>query len=304
MIDTYQRISGVFVTNVIDKPLKVLPSFSGEECTNHFLKVFSSASPNQQFPIPSWIPALQQTSIPFNLEPPSYDKITNVIWRMKASGSPCWLDRISIICFKRCPYLRSVITRLICSIWKSGNIPYKWEKACTLVHKKGDKDDPVNFRPITLASVPLKIFTLCLFDSIFSFLSQNHLIEQKIQKGFTHGISGDLEHTSIMVYLINKPRVKQWSALITLLDLKNAFREFHHNLTTSVLAYHHVPAAIQSLVTSLYTDLHSYVISDGFSTPAIPFKRGVLQRDCLSPILFNMCFNTFIQFVKQENKIK
>ena len=57
---------------------------------------------------------------------------------------------------------------------------------------------------------------------------------------------------------------------------------------------------IQSLVTSLYTDFHSYIISGGFSTPAIPFKCRVLQGDSLSPLLFNMCFNTFIQFVKQE----
>ena len=193
---------------------------------------------------------------------------------MKASGSPCPLEQISIICFKRCPYLRSVITRFICFIWKSGNIPHKWKKACSiLMHKKGDKDDPANFRSIALESVPLKIFTSCLRDSIFSFLSQNHLIEQKIQKGFTHGVSGVLEHTSMMAYLINKARVKQRSAIITLLDLKNAFGEVHHNLIKSVLAYHHVLEAIQSLVTSLYTDFHSYIISDGFSTPAIPFKR-------------------------------
>ena len=68
----------------------------------------------------------------------------------------------------------------------------------------------------------------------------------------------------------------------------------------SALDYHHVPEMIQYLVTNLYTDFHSYIISDRFSTPAIPFKRGVLQGDCLSPLLFNLCFNTFIQFVKQE----
>ena len=86
-----------FVKNVVDKPLKILPSFSGEECTNYFRKMFSATSPKRKFPIPSCIPALQQLSTPFNLEPPSYDKITNVVRRMKASGSPCPLDQISII---------------------------------------------------------------------------------------------------------------------------------------------------------------------------------------------------------------
>ena len=169
------------------------------------------------------------------------------------------------------------------------------------MHKKGDKDDPANFTPITLESVPLKIFTSCLRNSIFSFLSQNHLIEQKMQKGFTRGVSGVLEHTSMMAYLINKARIKQRSALITLLDLKNTFGEVHNNLIKSVIAYHHVPDAIQSIVTSLHTDFHSYIISDGFSTPAFLFKRGVLQGDCLSPLLFNMCFNTLYNLLNKKN---
>ena len=86
--------------------------------------------------------------------------------------------------------------------------------------------------------------------------------------------SGVLEHTSMLAYLINKARIKQRSAIITLLDLKNAFGEVDHNLIKTVLAYHHVPDPIQSLVNDLYTDFHSYVISDHFSTPAIPFRRG------------------------------
>ena len=206
-----------------------------------------------------------------------------------------------IISFKRCPILRTLITRILCSIWKSGTIPHEWRKACTiLVQKKGNTDDPANFRPITLESVPLKIFTSCLRDSIFSFLTQNGLTEQKIQKGFTHGVSGVLEHTSMMAHVINKVRIKQRSVISTLLDLKNAFGEVHHNLIKSVLAYHHIPESVQALIASLYTDFHSYIISNNFSTPAIPFKRGVLQGECLSPLIFNLCFNTFIQFIKQE----
>ena len=220
---------------------------------------------------------------------------------MKSSGSPCPLEKISIICFKRCPYLRSLLTDIIRVIWESGHIPAEWKKACTVpVHKKGNGDVPVNFRPITLESVPLKVFNSCLRDSIFSFLRQNDFIEAEIQKGFTPKIFGVLEHTSMMADIIDKARIKQRSLVITLLDLKNAFGEVHHNLIQDVLAYHHIPAKTKALISSLYTGFHTSVIADDFLTPAIPVRRGVLQGDCLSPLLFNMCFNTFIQFIRQE----
>ena len=156
---------------------------------------------------------------------PSPLEITSL--RMETSGSPCPLDQISVICFKRCPYLRTVITEIIAVVWKSGRVPSAWKRACTiLVHEKGNHDDPANFRPITSQSVPLKIFTSCLRDTIFSFLKQNGFVEQRIQKGFTHGVSGVLEHTSMMGHVINKARVKQRSVVITLLDLKNALERF------------------------------------------------------------------------------
>ena len=34
--------------------------------------------------------------------------------------------------------------------------------------------------------------------------------------------------------------------------------------------------------------------------PAIPFRRGVLQDDCLSFLIFDLCFYTFIQCIEQE----
>ena len=168
------------------------------------------------------------------------------------------------------------------------------------MHKKGTRDDPADFRPITLDSVPLKVFTSCLLDSIFSFLSKNKFIESEIQTEFTPKISGVLEHTSMMASIIDKARIKQRSVVITLLDLKNAFGEIHHNLIKVVLNHHHVPPTIQALISNLYDNFQTSIITDSFISPAIPVGRGVLQGDCLSPLLFNMCFNTFIQFIKRE----
>ena len=104
----------------------------------------------------------------------------------------------------------------------------------------------------------------------------------------------------MMAYLINNARSKKRSAILTLLYLINTFGEVHHNFIASATDYHNVPQAIQYSATNLYTDFHSHIISDRFSTPGITFKHGVLQRDCFSSLLFNLCFSTCIQFLKQE----
>lgn len=220
---------------------------------------------------------------------------------MKASGSPCPLDQLSIICFKRCPFLRTYLSEIIRTAWSTGSVPSEWKRACTIfVHKKEDTNDPTNFRPITLQSVPLKVLTSCIRNAIFNFLAANNYIEQKIQKGFTPGLSGTFEQTAQKADIINKARAKQRSLVITLLDLKNAFGEVHHNLIHTALDYQHIPDHIKSLVKSLYTDFTNSILTNEFRTPFISVGRGVLQGDCLSPLLFNLCFNTFLQHIKSE----
>ena len=221
---------------------------------------------------------------------------------MKPSGSPCPLDEISIICFKRCPYLRSYLTQIIHAAWSSSVVPSEWKRACTiLIHKNGDTDNPANFRPITLQSVPLKVFTSCLRNKTFQYLVENKYIEHNIQIGFTPKLSGTLEHTAQMAHIINNARTKQRSLIITLLDLKNAFGEVHHNLIHKVLEYHHIPDHKKNIIRNLYTDFQTSIITEQFNTPFITVNRGVLQGDCLSPLLFIMAFNTFIQHIKSEN---
>ena len=104
----------------------------------------------------------------------------------------------------------------------------------------------------------------------------------------------------MMAYVTNKARLKQRSVKIILLDLKNAFGEVHHYLIKSVLEYHHIPESLQLLIANLYTDFHLHITSDSFSTPAVALKCGVLQGDCLSPLIFNLYYNAFIQFINKE----
>ena len=182
-----------------------MPTLTASSCTDFYSKIFSTINPLATFIIPSWIPSLSQLSTPYDLSPPTYQQITKIIRRIKASGSPCPLDKISIIPYKRCPYLRSFITEVIRVVRLSREVPNEWKSACTiLIHKKGEVSEPANFRPITLEIVPLKILTSCIRDSMFTFLSNNGYSEHRIQKRFLPKLSGTFEHTAQTANIINK----------------------------------------------------------------------------------------------------
>ena len=100
--------------------------------------------------------------------------------------------------------------------------------------------------------------------------------------------------------MINHARKRQRDLFITLIDLRNAFGEVHHSLLNKVLEYHHVPNEVKSLIQNMHKDFHISIGTKRFITGRIKVERGVHQGDCLSPLLFNMCFNTLIQTIRQK----
>ena len=237
----------------------------------------------------------------FNLEAPSYEEVTRIVRKIRSSGSPCPIDHESIIVFKKCPVLRTQLRRILRKCWNEGSVPTIWKKGITvLAHKKGPANQPENFRPITLEPVLLKVFTALIRNRLFEFVSKNSFIESDIQKGFWSNISGSVEHLETLTNIMRHSKRKQRQLVVTLLDLKNAFGEVHHNLLPSVLRYHHVPDACIELISELYKDFSVSIASNDFVTMPIPVERGVLQGDSLSPLLFNLCVNTLINTIKDE----
>ena len=114
------------------------------------------------------------------------------------------------------------------------------------------------------------------------------------------GMSGTFEHIVEMIHIINHSRKQQRSVTITLIDLKNAFGEVHHSLIQSVLRYHYRPDEINCIVKILYDDFHLSIITNDFHTKYIAVEKGVLQGDSVSPLIFNLIKNTFVQCVKEE----
>ncbi|KFR04757.1 hypothetical protein Y956_16401, partial [Nipponia nippon] len=53
--------------------------------------------------------------------------------------------------------------------WRLGDVPEDWRKAnVTSIYKKGSREDPGNYRPISLTSIPRKVMEWILLGAITS----------------------------------------------------------------------------------------------------------------------------------------
>ena len=271
----------------------VLPDFDEKTCYNFFSSWLKPTYPNQTFDIPIWMKKLDQPNYSFDITAPTYSEISKIIRKMK-SGS-CPFDQISILVLKNCPILRTALHRIMSHYWDRRLLPKSWKQAFTiLIHKKDNAKLPSNFRPITLQPVFAKVFTSIIRNGIYSYLVQNEYIETNIQKGFWKGISGTIKHNELLTHIINHARKNQRHLVITLLDLKNAFGEVHHNLLQTILSYHHIPSEISGLIRNIYEDYTVSIGTKELVTSPMKVGKGVIQGDCLSPLLFNMCINSLI----------
>ena len=94
-------------------------------------------------------------------------------------------------------------------------------------------------------------------NRIYDFLMQNKYIDRKIQKGFWPKVDGVSEHTELLTHIVTDAKRHSRNLVVTLLDLRNAFGEVHHDLIRSVMDYHHLPAIFKALFDAIYTD--SYI---------------------------------------------
>ncbi|KGL86335.1 hypothetical protein N301_09028, partial [Charadrius vociferus] len=61
--------------------------------------------------------------------------------------------------------------------WGTGEVPEDWRKAdITPIFKKGKKEDPGNYRPVSLTSVPRKVTERLILDVISKHIEEQGVI--------------------------------------------------------------------------------------------------------------------------------
>ncbi|ESO00497.1 hypothetical protein HELRODRAFT_175935 [Helobdella robusta] len=95
-----------------------LPLFNVTECEKFFKNILNNQL-TKKFRLPNWIYTPPDPSFPCSVDPPTYNDILSIIRKCKSRASLCPLDLISIIIFKKCPIIRTILHQLLeDAIWE------------------------------------------------------------------------------------------------------------------------------------------------------------------------------------------
>ena len=168
----------------------------------------------------------------------------------------------------------------------------------TALHKKGPKEDPENYRGISLMSCMAKLFLTILNNRLTDFALENAILSPG-QLGFVSGNRTSDPHI-ILSNLVKKYCHNRKKNLFgCFVDFSKAFDSVPRDILLEKLKNRGINGNIFEIIKTIYSNDMASVKFGTKSSPPFRTNRGVRQGCVLSPLLFNI-FLSDIQSVFDE----
>ena len=157
------------------------------------------------------------------------------------------------------------------------------------IHKGDAKDDPTNYRPISLLPILGKIFEKILADRLVKFLEKHNIITQN-QFGFRKNHSTELAITEVYNSLLTNLENNEHTCAI-FLDLAKAFDSVDHQILLKKLEKYGIRGNALEIFRSYLSDRQHYVNIANINSISLILEFGVPQGSVLGPLLFLLFIN-------------
>lgn len=236
------------------------------------------------------------------LDPPfTLDEIQTALAKIKPGKAP-GPDGISSDFLKALPLSGlHYLLKLSNQVLSSELIPPAWCKATLiLLHKKGDTQNPRNYRGIALLNNPLKIFTSMLNERLASWADTYEKIPEA-QSGFrkTRSCMDNIFTLQTCIQSEIKSGNKYMYGIF--IDFERAFDSVPHSKLFDKLFNLGCSTKFIRIIGNLYNQASFEVQANGIKSNSIQVTEGVLQGEVLSPLLFSLYISDLESYLRKHD---